>query len=65
MSTLADFTFLTCDHCDLQEVEKLSMLLLEKFTAATLRRFPRLLTRAKACSLKSEFISILSEYVYI
>jgi hypothetical protein len=44
---------LTCDHCDLKEVEKLSVLFLEKFAQATMKKHPRNLSPSKVNVLKS------------
>jgi hypothetical protein len=44
---------LTCDHCDLKEVEKLSVLFLEKFAQATMKKHPRNLSPSKVNLLKS------------
>ena len=49
----------TCDVCDLQEVEQLASLFLDKFCAASVAKHPRMSTIAKVVQLKNEFISTL------
>ena len=50
---------LTCDYCDLNEVERLASLLLDRFVRASLTRHPRHLTAAKANKVKNEFVEAL------
>lgn len=50
---------LTCEDCDLQEVERLANLFLDKLSAASAARHPRLNTIVKFAQLKSEFLGIL------
>lgn len=59
MNTLCTVTELTCDHCDLQEVDKLSTLFLEKLAAASIVKHPRQLNEPKMVALKNGFLSAL------
>jgi len=57
---LTDFGAFTCDHCDLEEIERVSAVLLNALAAATLRAHPRNLTEAKCNKLKSALIERLA-----
>jgi len=57
---LADFGAFTCDHCDLEEIERLSAVLLNALAQASLRAHPRNLTEAKCNKLKSAMIEKLA-----
>lgn len=50
---------LTCDYCDLDEVERLASLLLDKFVRASLVRHPHSFAGAKVNKLKNEFVEAL------
>lgn len=50
---------LTCDYCDLSEVERLSSLLLDRFVRASMVHHPRTFTIAKANKLKNDFVEAL------
>ena len=55
VDTINGGSTLTCDHCDLAEVERLVPLLLEKFTRASIARHPRILTIQNVALLKKDF----------
>lgn len=57
---LADFGSFTCDHCDLEELERLSAVLLNSLAQASLKAYPRNFTEAKCNKLKSSLIASLS-----
>jgi hypothetical protein len=59
VNLICDTKSFTCDHCDLQEIEKLYSLLLSKFTAASIRKFPRKANRVKMNTLINDFINWL------
>ncbi len=59
VNTIADTSHFTCDYCDLQEVENLTNMFLDKLTAATLNRHPRNVSERKINALKNEMIDIL------
>jgi homogentisate solanesyltransferase len=50
---------LTCDHCDLQEVEKLTKTLSEKLTQASINRHPRSISERKINILKNDILASL------
>lgn len=56
---LADCGAFTCDHCDMEEVERISAVLLQGLAAATLKAHPRSLTEAKCNKVKSLMLSAL------
>jgi hypothetical protein len=58
VNMIIDTSNFTCDHCDLQEVEKLARLFLDKLTAATINRHPRNICERKINLLKNEMMDI-------
>eukprot|EP01039_Chlorochromonas_danica_P001241 gene1240-1353_t len=64
VNTLCEAGEITCDHCDLQEVVKLSELFLIKLVEASLNKHPRMLTGSKVVALKNEMIAILVDFSY-
>lgn len=59
MSSIADGSKFTCDHCDLQEVEKLLKVLLDKLTSASISRHPRSISERKVNALRNEMLNAL------
>jgi len=57
---LSDFGALTCDWCDLDEVENVSSVLLHALAVASVRAHPRNLTEQKCNKLKTELVNFLS-----
>lgn len=64
VANLCDMGEVTCDHCDLQEVERLAELFLEKLVAASLRRHPRRISQSKVVALKSALVDILVSFSF-
>ena len=62
MSLICNLDSLTCDYCDLQEIDKISALFLDKLTIASINKHPRILTVQKMCQLKNEFLESLHLY---
>lgn len=56
---LSDCGAFTCDHCDLEEVERISAVLLQALASASLKAHPRNLTEAKVNKVKSQMLSAL------
>jgi homogentisate solanesyltransferase len=59
VSLVTDTTGFTCDYCDLQEVEMLTKMFLDKLTAASINRHPRNISERKINALKNEMMDIL------
>lgn len=50
----------TCEYCDLQEIEKLALILLEKLCSASIIKHPRLINIPKIVNLKRKMIEDLN-----
>lgn len=59
VSLVTDTTGFTCDYCDLQEVETLTKMFLDKLTAASINRHPRNISERKINALKNEMMDVL------
>jgi hypothetical protein len=57
---LTDFGALTCDWCDLEEVESVANVLLHALAVASVRAHPRSLTEQKCNKIKTELVNFLS-----
>lgn len=62
VASLAEVGDFTCDHCDLQEVQALDALLLDKLVAASLRKHPRKISHSKVVALKSDLVRVIETY---
>jgi hypothetical protein len=59
VSSLCDISSFTCDHCDLQELDRLAKAFFDKLIAASLNRHPRNINERKICALKTELLDCL------